>query len=113
MINNYFNEITLVASKKELIFVDLDLANVLTIRRGLRITTNLSLDCVLVQYDAFTILDCINLVKISSVLESIMLDCIIIISNIKEVIAMFINWGQKASEPRICDSMEVSENAIR
>lgn len=68
------------ASKKEEILVDPSMAEALTVRQGLQLAANLKLGCVLIQSDALMVVGCVNSISYSTVLEPIILDCIMFLS---------------------------------
>ncbi|XP_058733791.1 uncharacterized protein LOC131605427 [Vicia villosa] len=79
------------ASRKEVMAVPPDLAEVLALRWSLNLALSLGFDFVLLQSDAQTVVDCVNSSVENAVIEPIAADCRMLLSRFKLGSVMFIS----------------------
>ncbi|XP_058784919.1 putative disease resistance RPP13-like protein 1 [Vicia villosa] len=82
--------IDLAASKREKIHVAPEVAEILAIRWSLQLAKELKLNCLIIQSDALTAVDCINGIVEDAVLEPIAADCRFFLSSFSCASVMFI-----------------------
>lgn len=91
VIKNQSDDIILSASHRESFGTDPATAEALAIRWCLQIAAELKLDKILVQSDALNVVDCLNGVISSAILDPLILDCKHILSSFKQFAVMFIS----------------------
>lgn len=83
---------TIISSmKREKIEIDPAIAEAMTIRRALKLALDLAIDSILVFSNAFIVVNCINGLKFSIVLEPIILDFLMMCNSFKDCTCLYLN----------------------
>lgn len=78
------------ASNKIESSIGLSVAETLAIRWEIQVTVKLKLKRILVHSDAFIVVDRVNMINVCAILESITLDCTMLLKNFAEAYVLFV-----------------------